>query len=115
MSKSRIEPLRPVLSRLVRMMKKDFPEAVPFDDRQDWPWEVSEAALPGTWAFTVGADTAGAAVGRFVPIPDIQGVSVRVIPFTGPPRAFLVGWSEERKSPVCVSTPLYREDVNASV
>ncbi len=102
-----LEPLRPVISRLAGLMKKEHPDAVPFDDRQEWPWPAIEAALPGTWAFTLGMDTGGRNSEGFKALQGVGGLSVRTIYFSGPARAFLTGWNAKGGYPVVVSTPLF--------
>ncbi len=99
-----------MIGHLARIMKLRYPDAKPFDDRQDWTWDPKEAAIPGTYALTVGAATEGASMSHFKAVKDVPGVSARVIHFPGPPRAFLSGWDEATKSSVVVSLPLFREE-----
>jgi hypothetical protein len=106
MTDTKIEPLRPVIAILARRMKAEFPQAVAFDDRQEWTWPPQEGVPPGNWALVVGVS--GGDTACFEPVEGIHGLYARVVTFTGPPRAFLTGWDPGQKEPVCVSTELWR-------
>lgn len=108
---TRLEPLRPVLRRLALRMGKEYPNAVPFDDRQPWTWPVERAVPPGCWAFTVGANTEGQET-TYAMLPDFTKVAGRVIHFEGPPRAFLAGWDTKVGEAVCVSSPVFYEVID---
>ena len=104
----KLQNLSDTIKRLGALMRRDFPNAVPFDDRQPWEWPVEKAVKPGNWAVVIGANT-GTQELSFTPIPGFRDAELRVIHFPGPPRLFISGWDTKAGGPVCISTPLFYE------
>lgn len=105
----KLQALGPVLYHLLKLMKKEQPDALPFDDNQDWKLPVSDVPSPGTWGLVVGADTQNRDTAVFKQLPQNPSVSAMVIHLPGPPRAFLIGWNPKENRSVSVSMPLFHE------
>lgn len=93
MSAPQYQPVLPVIRRLLRKLKADFPHVRPFEDWQDWEIPVSEAPLPGSFGVVLAVPEQEHF--PYTYLPAIPNVSVRVLTVTGPARLFVVGWDEE--------------------
>ena len=110
---TRLQPLSPIFAILFGEMKSTYPNARAFNDRQSWDFPLEKMGAEGTWEIIVAADTEWHET-PFRALPRNPSVSVRVISFSGPARAFLVGWDEGAMEAWGVSMPLFRDSIIAT-